>query len=118
MTDFLARGIVQLVVPPAELAILGEFPFQLRRYSGHALLGIRLQAESRRAAEPGLRAGLHSLVDQQYVLSLAGGEQRGSKSEAIDVAFHLQHPAFSPDLGDIEWNADDHPAQVVAAALE
>src|SRR6266403_260878 len=102
----------QLVEPAAEGTVFVEDALEFRGHGGDAFLGVRLEAELRNRAGARGGAGLHALVDEQVVVTLAGGEERGAKGEAVDFPFHLQHAARSPDFGDVERDADDNPAEV------
>src|SRR2546429_985311 len=107
--DPLARGVVKLLEPAAQRAFFVEDALEFSRDDGDSFFGIGLEVEPRDHARASAGAGLHALVDEQVVVALAGGEQRGAKREAVDFGFYLEHAARSSDFGDIQRNAHDDP---------
>jgi len=69
-------------------------------------------------ADGGVGAGLQALVDEHAVIAFAGGEDRSTKSEAVAYAFDSDLAARSPDLRDVEGDADSNPVETRGYALE
>src|SRR6266568_7643683 len=114
----LTHGVVEMVEPAAEGAVFVEDALEFPGDGDDAFCGVGFEVEESGIARSSVRAGLHAFVDEQVVIALAGGEERGAKGEAVDFALYSEHAAGSPDLWDVEGDADDHPSQVRSHAFQ
>src|SRR6185437_8512252 len=79
---------------------------------------VRLHAEHCLRSQSSFAAGLHLLVDDHHVATLAIREKRGAKSKAVDLTFHPELATHSPDFWNIQRNVNHGPVQAVSTALQ
>src|SRR5258708_22495266 len=107
-----------MVEPAAEGAVLVEDALEFGGDGDDAFCGVGFEVEESGIARSSVRAGLHAFVDEQVVIALASGEERGAKRETVDFALYSEHAAGSPDSWDIEGDAENHPTQVRSHAFQ
>jgi hypothetical protein len=128
LADLAAGVLAEGVVPVAEAGLfveeVGEFVGKL----GFAGIEVGLERKSGEAAKGDACGALHGLVDEKVEAAFAvggtgireecGAEVDGAAVGRVDGAADAQAEHVGPDRGGLEGDADDGPAEGLAAGFE